>query len=123
MLQQPEPDDFVLATGESHSVREFVWEAFTCAGFDLVWAGEGLEEKGVDARTRQVLVEVHPRYFRPTEVESLLGDATKARKKLGWQPKVGFKELVKIMVDADMERERMLLEGTKSFNEVWRTHI
>ncbi len=123
MLQQPEPDDFVLATGESHSVKEFVDETFTYAGFDLVWEGKGLEEKGIDAKTGQVLVEVHPRYFRPTDVEFLLGDATKARKKLGWVPKVGFKELVKIMVDADMQRERMLLEGTKTFNEMWRTHI
>jgi len=123
MLQQKEPDDFVLAIGESHSVREFVKEAFTYAGFDFTWEGKGLKEKGIDSKTGKALVEVHPRYFRPTDVESLLGDATKARKKLGWQPKVGFKELVKIMVDADMERERMLLEGTKAFNEVWRTHI
>ncbi len=123
MLQQPEPDDFVLATGTSHSVKEFVEEAFTSAGFALKWTGKGLEEKGTDARTGRVLVEVHPRYFRPTDVESLQGDATRARHKLGWEPKVGFKELVKIMVDADMERERMLLEGTKAFNEVWRTHI
>jgi GDPmannose 4,6-dehydratase len=123
ILQQPEPDDFVLATGESHSVKEFVQEAFTCAGFNLVWKGEGLEEKGLDAGTDRVLVEISPGYFRPTEVEALLGDATKAGEKLGWKPKTGFKELVKIMVDADMEREKMLLEGTKSFNEVWRTHI
>ena len=123
MLQQESPDDFVVATGESHSVTEFVREAFACAGFDLVWEGKGLEEKGVDAKTGKVLVEVHSRYFRPTDVEFLQGDASKARKKLGWQPKVVFKELVKIMVDADMERERMLLEGTRAFNEVWRTHI
>lgn len=123
MLQHEEPDDFVVATGESHSVREFVREAFTYAGFDLAWEGKGLEEKGIDTKTGKTLLEIHPRYFRPTEVESLLGDATKARQKLGWEPKVGFKELVKIMVDADMEREKMLLEGTKAFNEVWRTHI
>ncbi len=123
ILQQKTPDDFVLATEESHSVREFVKEAFTYAGFGFIWEGKGLEEKGVDAKTGKTLVEVDSRYFRPTEVESLLGDATKARQKLGWQPKVGFKELVKIMVDADMVRERMLLEGTKAFNEVWRTHI
>ena len=123
MLQQEEPGDFVVATGESHSVREFVMEAFTYAGFDMAWEGKGFEEKGVDTKTGKVLVEIHPRYFRPTEVESLLGDATKAREQLGWQAEVSFKELVKIMVDADMERERMLLEGTKAFNEVWRTHI
>ena len=108
MLQQKEPDDFVVATGESHSVKEFVKEAFACDGFNLVWEGKGLEEKGMDTKTGQVLVEVNPRYFRPTEVESLLGDATKARQKLGWQPKIGFKQLVKIMVDADMEREETL---------------
>lgn len=123
MLQQEEPDDFVLATGETHSVREFVQEAFTYAGFDLTWKGKGLDEKGIDAKAGKTLVEINPRYFRPTEVESLLGDAAKAREKLDWKPKVGFKELVKIMVDADMERERMLLEGTRAFNEVWRTHI
>jgi len=122
-LQQSGPDDFVVATGESHSVREFVQEAFTSAGFDLAWQGKGLDEKGIDAKTGKILVEIHPSYFRPTEVESLQGDATKAREKLGWQPKVGLRELVKIMVDADMERERMLLEGTRAFNEVWRTHI
>jgi len=123
MLQQEKPDDFVVATGESHSVREFVQEAFACAGLDLIWQGKGLNEKGKDARTGKLLVEIQSRYFRPTEVESLLGDASRAKKKLGWQPKVGFKELVRIMVDADMAREKMLLEGTRAFNEVWRTHI
>lgn len=123
MLQQKEPDDFVIATGESHSVREFVEETFRYLGFDLMWKGKGLDEKGIDAKTGRVLIEIHPRYFRPADVEFLMGDATKARKKLGWQPRVRFKELVKIMVDADMERERMLLEGTRAFNEVWRTHI
>ncbi len=123
MLQQNKPDDFVVATGETHSVREFVQEAFAHAGLDLVWQGKGLNEKGIEAKTQRVLVEVQSRYFRPTEVEALLGDASRVRKKLGWQPKVGFKELVGIMVDADMAREKMLLEGTKAFNEVWRTHI
>jgi len=123
MLQQDEPDDYVIATGESHSVREFAEAVFEYAGFDLVWEGKGLEEKGIDAKTRQVLIEVDSRYFRPLEAESLLGDATKARRKLGWEPKTKFEELVEIMVDADMKRERMLLEGTKTFNEVWRTHI
>lgn len=123
MLQQKQPDDLVIATGESHSVRDFVEEAFRYAGFDLMWEGKGLEEKGIDAKIGQLLVEIHPRYFRPTDVEFLRGDATKAREKLGWQPHVSFEELVKIMVDADMDRERMLLEGTSAFDEVWRTHI
>ncbi|OQX52319.1 MAG: GDP-mannose 4,6-dehydratase [Candidatus Cloacimonas sp. 4484_209] len=123
MLQQDEPEDYVIATGESHSVREFVELAFKFAGFDIIWDGEGLDERGIDARTGRVLIEIHPRYFRPTEPEFLLGDATKAREKLGWKPKVKFKELVNIMVEADLKRERMLLEGTRAFNEEWRTHI
>jgi len=123
ILQQEEPDDFVVATGEAHSVREFVEEAFAIAGFSLVWEGEGLGEKGLDAETGRPLVAVNARYFRPTDVEFLLGDATKARVKLGWEPGVCFRELVKIMVNADMDRERMLLEGTRAFSETWRTHI
>jgi len=123
MLQQDKPDDYIIATGESHSVREFVELAFKFAGFDIIWDGEGLDERGIDARTGRVLIEIHPRYFRPTEPEFLLGDATKAREKLGWKPKVKFKELVNIMVEADLKRERMLLEGTRAFNEEWRTHI
>lgn len=123
MLQQDDPDDYVIATGESHSVKEFAQLAFGGAGFDLVWEGEGLGEKGMDSKTGRALIELQPRYFRPLEVEFLLGDATKAKKQLKWEPKVGFEELVKIMVDADMKRERMLLEGTKVFNEEWRTHL
>ena len=123
MLQQDKPEDYVIATGEAHSVKEFTEAAFRYAGFNLAWQGERLEEKGIDAKTRQVLIEVQPRYFRPLEADSLLGDATKARDKLGWKPKTRFEELVRIMVDADMKREKMLLEGTKAFNEVWRTHI
>lgn len=123
MLQQDEPDDYVIATGEAHSVREFAEAAFRYAGFDLVWEHEKFEEKGIDAKNGRALIEIHPRYFRPLEAEFLLGDATKAREKLAWEPKTSFKELVKIMVDADMKRERMLLEGTRVFNESWRTHI
>jgi GDPmannose 4,6-dehydratase len=123
MLQQNEPDDYVIATGESHSVREFAEAVFRYAGFHLVWEGNGLSEKAIDTETRRILIEVHPSYFRPLETEFLLGDATKARMKLGWQPRIGFEELVKIMVDADIKREKMLLEGTKAFNEVWRTHL
>ena len=123
MLQQDKPSDYVISTGEAHSVREFAEAAFTYAGFELVWEGKGIQEKGTDLKSRRVLIEVHPRYFRPLETESLLGDATKAKEKLGWQPKTRFEELVRLMVDADMKRERMLLEGTRAFNEVWRTHI
>lgn len=123
MLQRNKPDDYVIATGESHSVRDFAKAAFRHAGFDLVWKGRELNERGIDIETGRVLIEINPRYFRPLETESLLGDATKARQKLGWEPRINFDELVRLMVDADMKRERMLLEGTKTFNEAWRTHI
>jgi GDPmannose 4,6-dehydratase len=111
ILQQDTPDDYVLATGESHSVREFVKKAFSHVGRTIVWRGSGIEEKGIDKSTGEVLVEVDPRYFRPTEVDSLLGDAGKARAKLGWQHKTSFDMLVADMVQADMatvrqERER-----------------
>jgi GDPmannose 4,6-dehydratase len=105
MLQQEEPDDYVIATGESHTVREFTEVAFKEVGIDIEWKGEGVNEKGIDAATGKVLVEVDPSYFRPAEVDFLLGDSSKARARLGWRPKVGFKELVRIMVKADLERE------------------
>ncbi len=103
ILQQPEPDDYVLATGEAHSVREFVEHAFRHVGRDIGWTGTGAGEKGIDAKTGDTLVEIDPRYFRPTEVESLVGDAGKARKALGWSHKTGFAELVREMVEADLE--------------------
>ncbi len=102
MLQQATPDDYVLATGETHPVREFVELAFSHVGREIRWQGEGVEEKGVDAATGQVLVQIDPRYFRPTEVELLLGDPTKAKEKLGWQPRTSFRELVQEMMTADM---------------------
>ena len=111
MLQQDAPDDYVLATGESHSVREFVEKAFAHVGRPLIWRGSGVEEKGIDQSTGTLLVEVDPRYFRPTEVDSLLGDASKARAKLGWRHRTSFDKLVTDMMEADMvkireERER-----------------
>lgn len=103
ILQQPEPDDFVVATGEYHSVREFTTLAFERVGTTLRWEGEGVNEKGIDTATGRVLVEVDPRFFRPAEVEQLLGNPDKARRVLGWNPrKTSFQELVNIMVDADM---------------------
>lgn len=103
MLQQDQPDDFVIATGESHSVREFCTLAFKEAGIELRWEGAGVDEKGIDVQTGKVLVEVDPKYFRPAEVEQLLGDPTKARTVLGWNPhKTSFEELVRIMVQHDM---------------------
>jgi GDPmannose 4,6-dehydratase len=103
MLQQSEPDDYVIATGKTHSVREFCERAFRRAGFDLEWRGTGLEETGIDRGTGRALVAVDPRYFRPAEVDRLDGDASKARKTLGWEPKVSFEELTDLMTDADLE--------------------
>jgi GDPmannose 4,6-dehydratase len=108
VLQQPKADDYVLATGEAHSVREFVELAFGHVGRKIEWRGKGADEKGRDAKTGEVLVEVDRRYFRPTEVDLLLGDPTKARERLGWQHKTTFVELVREMVKADLvevERE------------------
>lgn len=103
IMQQPEPDDFVIATGEQHSVREFTELAFLRAGIKLRWEGEGIDEKGIDEATGKVLVEVDPKYFRPCEVEQLLGDPTKAKTKLGWNPRTtSFEELVNIMTDHDI---------------------
>jgi GDPmannose 4,6-dehydratase len=113
ILQQDKPDDYVIGTGESHTVREFLGLAFSYAGIELEWRGEGMDLKGVvksckpdlsdRLRTGQTLVEIDPRYLRPTEVDFLLADIKKARNRLGWEPRTTFEELVKIMVDADME--------------------
>ncbi len=103
MLQHDTPEDFVIATGEQHSVREFTERAFHEVGIDLRWEGEGIEERGIDIATGRVLVEVDPKYFRPAEVETLLGDPTKAKELLGWNPsKTSFEELVRIMVRHDV---------------------
>src|SRR5436305_2104836 len=102
MLQQDEPDDYVLATGESHSVREFVEKAFAHIGRTIVWSGSGVDEKGIEKTSGGVLVEVDPRYFRPTEVDHLLGDPSKAFAKLGWRHKTTFDALVRDMVDSDL---------------------
>ena len=106
MLQQPEPDDYVLATGETRTVREFVEAAFAAAGMTVAWQGEGVGEKGICVTTGNVLVEIDPRYFRPTEVPLLLGDASKAERKLGWRATTSFETLVKEMVDSDIEEAR-----------------
>ena len=102
ILQQDEADDYILATGERHSVRDFVEKAFAHIGRMIVWRGRGIEEKGVEKSTGQVHIEVDPRYFRPTEVDTLLGDASKARAKLGWKHKTSFDALVKEMVEAEL---------------------
>jgi GDPmannose 4,6-dehydratase len=102
MLQQDSPEDYVLATGEQHDVREFIEEAFGLCGMKIEWQGSGVDEKGIDRATGRTLVEVDPAYFRPAEVETLLGDPTKAEEKLGWVRKTSFKELVRVMVEADL---------------------
>jgi GDPmannose 4,6-dehydratase len=106
MLQQEAPEDYVIATGEQHSVREFVAQAAAQLGMHIEWHGQGVEEHGVDVARGRVIVRVDPRYFRPTEVETLLGDPSKARARLGWRAEIGFDELVREMVTADLELAR-----------------
>src|SRR5690606_35284823 len=113
MHAQPERADDGRSTGEAHSVREFVERAFAWVELQIEWRGEGAEEQGVDARSGQVLVAIDPRYFRPTEVDHLVGDASKARERLGWKPRTSFDELVIEMVDTDLAAVR---------GETWRNH-
>ena len=104
MLQQKHPEDFVLATGRTHTVREFVELAFKVLDIELEWFGKNEEEIGKDIKSGEIIVRVDPKYFRPTEVDLLLGDASKAKNKLGWEAKTSLEELVKIMVDSDLEK-------------------
>ena len=104
MLQQPQPDDYVIATGEVHSVREFVEEACTILEIDLVWEGKDLNERGIDKKSRKVIIEVSSHYLRPADVNVLQGDASKGKKMLGWEPEVKFKELARIMVEHDYDQ-------------------
>ncbi len=104
ILQQPKPDDYILATGETHTVREFVDAAFAAAGIKMKWKGSGLAEKGLNAKTGKTMVEVSKEFYRPAEVDLLVGDASKAKLKLGWAPKTEFAELVELMVDAELKR-------------------
>lgn len=101
MMQQDKPDDFVLSTNEFHSVREFITEAFKNKGIEICWNGEGLDEVGIDKKSGKILIKVSDKYFRPCEVDELLGDSSKARQKLGWKPEIDFKSLVKDMVESD----------------------
>ena len=123
MLQQEKPDDYVIGTGESHSVREFVEESFRYAGIEIEWKGEGTGEKGIikslsndfqqqnTLKIGDTLIEMDAKYFRPTEVDFLLADISKAKKILGWEPKVTFNELVKIMVDCELEFSGLKAKG------------
>ena len=112
MLQKEKPDDYVIATGETHSVREFIEIACNELGFDLEWKGEGLDETGIDKKTGKTIIAIDKRHFRPSEVDVLIGDSTKAKNILGWTPKVKFEELVKIMIKSDM---KMLKEHDERF--------
>jgi len=113
MLQQDEPGDYVISTNETHTVREFVEKAFKVVGIDIAWKGEGLDEVGYDTKTQKALVKVDPRYFRPTEVEFLLGDSTKAHQILGWKPEISFEGLVKEMVEYDVKALSLGLLGNQ----------
>ncbi len=104
MMQLEKPDDFVIATGKTHKVREFIEKAFEYIDINIAWQGNGADETGVDTATGKTVVRVDPRYFRPTEVDLLLGDITKAKEKLKWQPRVNFEELVKIMMESDLKQ-------------------
>ena len=119
MLQQPEPDDYVIATGEQHSVREFIAVAMDKLGRKVRWQGSGVDEQGIDTKTGRPIVRIDPRYFRPTEVDTLLGDASKARTRLGWKPEIGFNALVSEMISEDLEIARrdsiIAREGFKTY--------
>jgi len=113
MLQQDEPDDYVIATGQQYSVRQCIELAARNAGIDIEWKGSGLDEQGIDTHTGKVIVEIDPRYFRPTEVDALLGDPSKAKAKLGWQPRISFEEMIAEMTEADLEaakRDKMVAD-------------
>jgi GDPmannose 4,6-dehydratase len=123
IVQQDTPDDYVLATGETHSVREFVELAFAEVGRTIAWRGKGVDEVGIDEASGKTLVRIDPRYFRPTEVDQLLGDPSKAREKLGWQLRISFRELVKDMVESDLveahrEQQARALSNTAVRNRV-----
>ena len=121
VLQQDRPDDYVISTGKQHSVREFIELAAKETGMAIQWKGRGVEEKGIDAKTGSEVVCIDPRYFRPTEVDTLLGDSSKARQQLGWKPKTTFEELVKEMVAMDLveaEKDELCLqEGFQTYKQ------
>jgi GDPmannose 4,6-dehydratase len=110
MLQVDKPDDYVVATGETHTVREFIEKAGQHLGFDIVWEGEGVKEKGIDKKSGKTIIEIDPKYFRPAEVDLLIGDASKAKKILGWTPKTKFEDLVRLMAESDFEDQKKNLK-------------
>jgi GDPmannose 4,6-dehydratase len=122
MLQQPEPEDYVVATGQQHAVRDFVVTAGRLLGMDIEWRGQGVEEVGVDRSSGRAIVRVDPRYFRPTEVDALLGDPSKIRDKLGWQPEVTFDALVREMIEADLALAKRDALVAKEGYRVYQRH-
>lgn len=106
MMQKEKPDDYVIATGETHSVREFIVESFKYVGKEIIWRGKGFNEVGIDKKTKEIVVRVDKKYFRPAEVDLLLGDSSKAQKNLRWKPSISFKNLVEMMMDFDLENEQ-----------------
>ena len=109
MLQQDKPDDYILATGKTHSVREFAEESAKCLDFEIIWKGKGVDEKGIDRKSGKTIIEINPVYFRPAEVDLLIGDYSKAKKNLNWEPKTKFKDLVRMMVESDFALEKASL--------------
>jgi len=122
MLQQPQPEDYVVATGKQHSVRDFVGLAGRLLGMDIEWRGRGVDELGVDRNDGHTVVRVDPRYFRPAEVESLLGDASKIRDKLGWAPEISFEALVREMVESDLALAKRDALVAKEGYKIYRHH-
>jgi GDPmannose 4,6-dehydratase len=122
MLQQDQPDDYVMATGVTTTVRDFITMAFREAGISLRWEGTGINEKGIDEASGKTLVEIDPRYFRPAEVELLIGDPSKARTKLGWKPRVQLPELVRMMVQSDLEHAKKEIHLKEGGYEVGNFH-
>jgi GDPmannose 4,6-dehydratase len=102
MLQQPEPQDFVIGTGQTHSIRDFIKTVLKCADHDIRWEGQGVDEVGLESKTGEMVIKINPEFYRPAEVDVLIADATKAREVLGWTPKISFEELVKRMIDNDI---------------------
>lgn len=113
MLQQDKPDDYILATNETHSVREFIEETAKIFKIDLIWKGKGVQEKGIDRKSGKIIIEIDPHYFRPAEVDLLIGDYSKAKKKTGWKPETKFKDLVKIMAESDLQEEMNKIQVKK----------
>lgn len=118
MLQQEKPEDFVLATGKTHSVREFCERAFSHAGVTLEWLGQGIDERGINAETGDTVIEIDPRYFRPTEVDLLIGDATQARERLGWRPRHTFDELIEDMIREDQKEINVMSDHNADYSKM-----